>query len=181
MKPSFLFLAVFLCSATAGAQQLRRCEGEIGAVVPVAAKRYGGKFEPAWNVYAEGRRNFAAVPLDLGIRLQYGAFYRSWASTHVDRNYRAGTLMAVADYTFRRLSRVAFFAGCGAGISLVQVEHAGPASKSYRLEAAACLEPRVGIDFFHHLRLTVGYRLLNREYSTLEVGVGIVVGGGPKR
>lgn len=181
MKKLFIILTGLMLATGARAQEPGRYEGEIGAAVPVAAKRYGGKFEPAWNVYAEGRRNFAAVPLDLGIRLQYGAFYRSWASTHVDRNYRAGTLMAVADYTFRRLSRVAFFGGCGAGISLVQVEHAGPEAKSHTLEAAACFEPRVGIEFFHHLRLTVGYRLLNREYSTLEVGVGIVVGGGPKR
>ena len=56
-----------LLSTPVNAQEVARYEVEVGAAIPLIAKKYGGKFETAWNIYAEGRYNIATYPIDFGL------------------------------------------------------------------------------------------------------------------
>lgn len=181
MKILLLSLLTIILSVAVKAQDVRKFEGEFGAAVPVTAKKFGSKFEPAWNFYAEGRYNLRNVPVDVGLQVQYGAFYRTWAATGIDRDFRFVTVLAVSDYNFRRGRNISPFVGVGAGMSFVRIEHSDLESINNSCDLSACVMPRVGIEFFRHVRFTVGYRLMNKEYSNLELSLGVVFGGGRRR
>lgn len=178
MKTLLLTLCATVFVAVAAAQQVGQFEGEVGVSLPVAAKKLGSRYEPAWNAYAEGRCNLKSVPVDMGFQVQYGAFYREWRKIGLDRDFRFLTFLAVTDYNFRRTKNISFFVGLGAGMSAVSIEHSDLEAATRKHTYSACILPRVGIEFFHHVRLTAGYRLMNEEYSSFELSLGVVFGGG---
>lgn len=50
--------------------------------------------------------------------------------------------------------------------------------------ATLCLMPRIGGEFFHHLRLTADYKWISRlpdNYGYWSCTMGIVLGGGHKK
>lgn len=176
----FLFL-----SGIAQAQETRevgKFEAEVGAGFPFLAKRYNGKYEPGWFLHAEGRYNFRPAPVDIGLQFQIGALYREWRETAVNRDYHFYTTSVVSHYNFRRTKNVSPFVGCGVGFSIVTVNHSDwDAIDRKEHDFAASIAPRIGVEFFHHVRLSVAYLLMNKEYSNMEVSVGVVLGGGHRR
>lgn len=186
ISKSFLLIGLFLfLTGIVRAQEARevgKFEAEIGAGIPFLGKKYGGTFEPGWAAYAEGRYNFRSVPADIGLKFQTGTFYRTWDGFTFNGDYHYYATSVVSHYNFRRTKNVSPFVGCEAGFSVLTAHY-------YDFEVidrkehdfAACIAPRIGVEFFHHVRLSVAYLLMNKEYSNMEVSIGVVLGGGRRK
>lgn len=176
----FLFLTGIVQAQEA--REAGKFEGEIGAGIPFLGKKYGGTFEPGWAAYAEGRYNFRSIPVDIGLKFQTGEFYRTWDRAAFNGDYRFYTASVVSHYNFRRTKNVSPFVGCGVGVSVFTAHY-------YDFEVidckehdfAACIAPRIGIEFFHHVRLSAAYLLMNKQYGNMEVSIGVVLGGGRRK
>ncbi len=95
--------------------------------------------------------------------------------------------MAVADYNFRRRRNVSFFAGAGVGYAFLDnsapvvfddtQSNWGGFSTGSR-SGSLCFMPRIGVELFHHLRVTFDYKLQERANCHFGLSLGVVFGGG---
>lgn len=116
--------------------------------------------------------------MDIGVQFGVGTLFREWQQTATNRDYRFYTTSVVSHYNFRQTKNVSPFIGCGVGVSAVRIDHSDLDAMHPEHDLSACITPRIGIEFFHHLRFALAYRLMNREYTNLEVSLGVVLGGG---
>lgn len=142
------------------------------------------------------RNNLPDIPLALGAEVQFGATARNTGGKYAVSdgsgrymNYGAGwrTLAAsfTVEYDFLRGRKVSPFVGLGAGIGLCQSpldEGKDMAPIWLRLyPVAPCVTPRVGVEFFNGLRLTLRCLITRKEYSSVSLGIGYAFGGKPVR
>jgi opacity protein-like surface antigen len=80
------------------------------------------------------------------------------------------TFLAVSDYNFCRGERVSYFVGAGVGATFYNAD-----------TAKLCFMPRVGMEFFNRLRLTMAYMVGPKAKNTLNLTLGVAIGGGRKR
>jgi hypothetical protein len=85
----------------------------------------------------------------------------SWEGDH--------TFLVVSDYNFRRGRKVSYFVGAGVGTTIYD-----------GVTAKLCLMPRVGMEIFNRMRLTAAYMVGPNAKNTLNLAVGIAIGGGRK-
>lgn len=73
-------------------------------------------------------------------------------------------LLPVFDYNFRQGQKISYFIGSGLGMMISRVNNYSSGS--------LCAMPRIGVEFFHHLRLTLDYKGNPRgEYNYGEINV----------
>lgn len=184
MKKSPLLVALCglaLCLPAHGQSFWRNCEIEAGPSVMAASASLGGKFEPSWCLFAEARYNFPRVPLDAGIRFGLGALNRAWTDAGADVTYHYKSLQAVADYQFCRGKNVAPFVGMGIGWVHHKDDRWLPAGHTTLYSNGVWFTPRIGVELFRVVRLTVGWNVAERPYRSLECGLGLVLGGWKRR
>lgn len=175
-------------SADAGrARAVGRFEGEIGGGLSFGADRLNfDRSNPGAAFYAEVRYNVQLLPLDVGVQVGGTIFHRE--SDHAGQlKFRSWNVMAVADYNFRRRRNVSFFAGAGVGYAFLDnsapvvfddtQSNWGGFSTGSR-SGSLCFMPRIGVELFHHLRVTFDYKLQERANRHFGLSLGVVFGGG---
>lgn len=193
MKNIILILALFSFfygNAQNSEYTVRRFEGEIGTGLVWGTGKLGcDEIDLGATIYAEARYNLRRLPLDVGLQVASSIFHRD--AYNVGREpFKSGTIMAVADYNFRRMSNASFFAGVGVGYA-AQLSTApfvfddslpnnwsgfstGDARGSF------CVMPRVGVELWRHLRITAAYKVAEKANCHFDLTIGVVFGGGKR-
>lgn len=136
------------------------------------------------NLIIEPRINIPGSSFDIGVQLNLNYFARIWGD-NITYTYRFKNLAAYTDYNYRKWKYLHLFGGCGIGLSAYETEIYRPVSGQSPFTISYYdsfyLAPRVGVEVFNHLRLTVEYKFLRwEEVSNLNITVGFVFGGGRK-
>lgn len=169
---------------------VRRMEYELGIGLNKGHEFNGAAAKTRIQIYAEIRMNVKDSPFDIGLQGMFGYFERQrntgnfiWQSdSGWSETMRSGSLVTFADYNFRRWKNIAPFVGLGIGMSAIEDEYGVGAECPERYyDTAFVLNPRIGVEFFNHLRITVEYKRMQREYSFFGFNIGVVFGGGYKK
>lgn len=117
----------------------------------------------------ELRYNLRNVPMDVGVMsmmdIRGGDCELCNGSWEGDLSF-----LAVTDYNFHRGRKVSYFAGVGVGATFYNAD-----------TTKLCFMPRVGMEFFNHLRLTMAYMAGPNAKNTLNLTLGVAIGGGRKK
>ncbi len=191
-----VFCAVALGANAQGQSRVKMFEFEAGigaafgsgqlGLTPLGASpsSHSGMF-----FFLEPRINIIGTPFDVGLQL---SVIGTSDTSNSDNNYHyyanhKPALVTFVDYNFRSWRKTSLFCGLGAGMSAVDWEHrtykdylGKTVMETYR-DRSFVLNPRIGAEFFHHLRLTLEYKWMAKEYSFFGLTVGGVFGGGRKR
>ena len=185
MRKSKHLLAALACvlaleTESIAQEPVRNLELEAGAGPTMAitkGERYGCPF-----VFLELRSNLHNSRFDIGSHIAISATlladinYEPVPGAILPNRYDEYIIymMPVADYNFHRGKRISYFVGGGAGISICEIER--------NTRGSFALMPRVGVEFFNHLRLTLNYKYNQRGvYHYLGLSIGGVIGGGRKQ
>lgn len=191
-----LFVFALLCFMQVSAQtgqssvadrKVGRIEGEIGVGLSFGADKLNfDKNRLGATFYAEARYNMQRVPLDVGVQVAGSIFHRESVNAG-ELKFKTWNVMAVTDYNFRRHAKISFFAGMGLGYA--SLDNSAPItfddsqpnwggfSTGTKTESF-CFMPRVGVELFHHLRVTFDYKLQEKANRHFGLSLGVVFGGG---
>lgn len=120
----------------------------------------------------ECRYNFNQRPWDVGINSAF--------------DFYGGRIIAVGDYNFARNKNSSFFIGAGAGWANTSILNIDEAIEEYGDSCCAstqdclCFSPRIGLEFFRHLRLTATVNTYNFKEAEFLLTLGVAIGGGRK-
>lgn len=193
MRPlSLFFAALCACCTTASFAQQRdvrpvEVELGIGMTCGAATLRSAGfdRNKIGETAFAEVRYNFRRLPVDVGFQVRGTIFGREIEASGEKLNYSSGNFMVTADWNLfrRRHPNCVLFAGLGAGMALfggsAQTQHVGNGVYvDNGSSGSACFMPRVGVELWHHLRVTCGYLVEERANRHLSLTVGAAIGGG---
>lgn len=197
---NLLLAAALLLSMGAQAQserKMRYFELELGAgtVLGTSDMKIGDYFtdnKAGYSYFLEGRYNFDRLPLDLGLHLGVSSFNRSIDDLDYfidnfkgdDINFLSYDIMAVADFNLRRTKAVSLFVGIGAGYSALNNDHFDVDTYGEfkdGIKGSFIFMPRVGVELFHHIRVTADYKLVEKSNRNFGISLGVVFGGGVKR
>lgn len=179
MKRIILFGIVILCCACScfGQTKSRRLvEFELGLGVMQSFNNL--IFEqsmPGACPYAEAKYVFKKVPVDLGVNLSGQIFSRVGENEKLD--FMSCNVMAVSDYSFYQTSKMRLFAGLGVGLSFFDWDHhikrVGPTTYASGAGdySMLCAMPRIGINFYNHLNMSLGYLFEDTAHSNLNLRV----------
>ena len=144
------------------------------------------------TMFIEARFNLKESPLDIGVQSSIGDSYAKKVkkgSSLYDINtfYMAKTIYL--DYNYRKWKNISLFGGLGLGCSVFgidedQINHDGTVIYGHgcpNFHYLFVFSPRVGAEFFNHIRLTFDRKIMSKHSSYYTVNVGIVLGGGIKK
>lgn len=196
MKYFTFLLIVLLFGANINAQTIdptnvKLFEFEVGAGMTTGTKCGFDKIVPGIQAYMEGRVNLKDSPIDLSLQLSVGQvtrkdIYHTYVSRHV------GSLVTFADWNFRLWKNIAPFVGFGIGGSTSlyydypMYDETGNEPESVEAASSAwILNPRFGVEFINHLRLSVEYKAFlgtgNALNNYFALNLGWAFGGGLKQ
>ena len=104
-------------------------------------------------------------------------------------DFKTENVLVVTDYNFRRYNKISFFTGIGLGYATL--DNSLPISfddskpnwggflTGYK-KGSFCFMPRIGVELFHHLRMTLDYKLQEKANRHFGFSLGVVFGGGRK-
>ena len=125
----------------------------------------------------EPRFNIPNSAIDVGIQssLGYIAYQREEAD-YIHFN----TFAIFCDYNWRNWKRMSLFAGFGLGLD--NRLSSPDLDSGFTVSGQSALTvPRIGAEFFQHIRISAEYGLKIQAYSYLGLTVGVVFGGGYKK
>ncbi len=186
-----LFFYFLFCAAMPNAQErdIRAVEVEVGGGMTFGAARlrHAGfdKTELGETGFMEIRYNPKRLPMDFGFQIRGTVFGRERRQNGEKLNFSSGNFVLTSDYNYRRNSNCMFFAGLGVGMSTfgnsARIEPLGNgAYVDNGSSSSICIMPRVGVEFWHRLRLTGAYVFEERANRHFDLSVGIAIGGGCK-
>lgn len=163
----------------AGAQPLRvqNFEGGLGllrnCVSLGADKGYSAGINPLPLLLpsAELRFNFPNTPWDIGVAYSY------IEAPYDDIDFASNETMLFglcSHYNLRQGRKVNPFFGLAAGVAVWDCEF-------HKSNCGFAVEPRVGVEFVYHIRLSLACQISRRCYNALGLTVGFVIGGRPKK
>ena len=91
---------------------------------------------------------------------------------------RSFNYMVVGDYNFQQGSKFNPYAGIGIGLSIYDNVNEVVFESSGK---AFVIRPRVGIELFHHLRLSAFSTITHSGHSNFGLFISGVIGGRPKK
>ena len=170
-------------------QVIRYLEGEVGVGISFGADKLNfDRSELGAVLYAEARYNIQRIPLDVGVQVGGTIFHReSFNAGRLD--FKTENILVVTDYNFRRYNKISFFTGIGLGYATL--DNSLPISfddskpnwggflTGYK-KGSFCFMPRIGVELFHHLRMTFDYKLQEKANRHFGFSLGVVFGGGRK-
>lgn len=170
---SFVVLMSLVPCSVRG-QDITRFEVEV-AIGPNFGKKKveGCNIREGIDIILEARCNYSSH-FDFGLQFLVGAYDLLYKGRGVEETYRNMILQPVVDYNFRMSKHVSSFVGGGLGMAIVDVD------LGYNQFNSICFTPRLGVELFKHLRMTLDYRLLKWDLSFWNCSVGFVLGGGNK-
>lgn len=173
--------------SAAAARKVGRVEGEIGGGISFGADKLNfDENKLGATFYAEARYNVQRLPLDVGLQAGGTIFHRESVNAG-QLKFRTWNVMAVTDCNFRRQKNISFFAGIGLGYAFLN--HSAPIAfddsqpnwggfSTGTRTGSFCFMPRIGVELFHHLRVTFDYKLQERANRHFGLTLGVVLGGG---
>ena len=124
------------------------------------------------------RNNLPDIPVALGGEVVYGAVQRGWGDT----GWPSLTAAFTAEYDWLRGRNVSPFAGLGIGIGMCSssrdTEYDFPKIWAAIYPFAPVISPRIGVEFWNGLRITLKCQITRKEYSSVSLGIGYAFGGG---
>ena len=195
MKNNFTFslialmMSVIFCNVNAqNNTKVKLFEFEIGGGMTIGSNYGTLKAAPGVNSYLEARTNLKDTPWDLGFQLGLGYMNRKdehKISYNVTNKF---SMLAFADYNFRYWDKVAPFAGIGLGRTELfydtpgAIGSDGKPSVYEQVFSPIVLNPRIGVEFFDHLRITAEYKMnFHNKCNWFALNVGFAFGGGKKK
>lgn len=184
-----LLLSVLPTPSRSQQRPVRALEAELGGGITFGASAlHAAGFDKAKTGatgFFELRYNMRRLPLDVGFRIGGTVFGREICRTGEKLNFSSGNFMAVVDYTYRRSSGCMLFAGAGMGLATLgnsaSIECLGDGGYvDNGSDRSFCFMPRVGVEFWHRLRLTCSYMVEDKANRHFDLTVGIAIGGGRK-
>lgn len=178
---SIIFLVMPLLALSQG-NNVRNFELEVGLGTQFFSKTIAKGFPPTdkancgLNLVIEPRFNISGTPFDVGSQFSIGFFDRQWMDVGAI-SYSMLSQTFFFDYNFRKWKNIHLFGGVGLGMSFINLS-------GFDLQArdrSGIAEPRIGAEFFNHLRLTLNYRIMKREYSYFGITIGCAFWGGYNR
>lgn len=184
---SFAALCIPFSVGGRNSTDVRRFEFEVGGGMTVGSGYGALKPYPGVNFYAEARVNLKDTPWDLGFQLGLGYMDRrdSYMTSYSVSN--KFSMLAFADYNFRYWGKVAPFAGLGLGrteliYSVPGIDIEGYPVVETETFSPVVLNPRIGVEFFNHLRVTAEYKFhFHKRCNWFALNVGFAFGGGRRR
>ena len=173
--------------STVADRKVGRIEGEIGGGFSFGADKLNfDKNKLGATFYAEARYNMQRVPLDIGVQAGGTIFHRESVNDG-QLKFRTWNVMAVSDYNFRRCKKISLFAGIGLGYA--SLDNSAPITfddsqsnwggfSTGTRTGSLCFMPRIGVELFHHLRVTLDYKLQEKANRHFGLSLGVVFGGG---
>lgn len=130
----------------------------------------------------ELRRNIFCGKWDYGVGISTSTsvyrFKDSESDWYWDQSNRLINILVLSDYNFNQGKKINPFAGVEIGVgsfeSINEVKY--PTSG-----ASFIFIPRIGVEFFHHIRLTLFSSLSRIGYNNWGISLGAVLGGRPKK
>lgn len=177
----------FISAALVGKAEstnVQMLEGEIraGLTVPLGAY-HGGSAQVSGDLGIEGRYNFRNSPWDCGLMLELSTARRGFNHLYDDdydrwQSNRTLGLAILGDYNIRQGRKVNPFIGAALGVAFNDVV----GDKYFPTNGTSILfAPRVGVEFFHHIRLMTQFNICRKGYNNFSLTLGFVIGGRLKR
>lgn len=183
---NILFIGMLLLTAGASAQTraVRPFEFELhfGADYPLNrlpdTDKSGG---PSFGL--ELRYNIKNSPLDVALLLDFTEVYYNQSNGNEEKLEQCNLTTTIglgADYNFRQGCNVNPFVGCGIGFGMHDAlsDFIDGTNDNRNTMTFA---PRVGVELWRHLRVTLSTSLSCKYYSSIGLTVGLVLGGGKKQ
>ena len=185
-------LCLLNCPTLYSQNRVRAIEGGLFVGLNLPSSKCG--FESAElgpDIGLELRYNFKKQPIDVGLQYTMSMVNRGFTcgDGHPDsERCKSINLLALADYNINRGDKVSFF--CGVGVGFAGFELSAPSDvvpSIYHLtnrtfvgkkSASFCFMPRVGVEFFNRLRLSVEYKIEEKANSNIAFNIGFAFGGG---
>lgn len=181
----FLFIATISISAygQGDSKIVQIIEGEVktGITTPIGSY-HSGKSQISASLSLEGRYNFKGTSWDMGLMLDLSTARRSFEHLYNgihDRwqNNRTFAISLTSNHNFRQGAKFNPFIGTAVGVAFNDVV----GDKCFPSKGTSMiLSPRVGIEFFHHFRITTQFNLCRKGYNNLCLSIGFIVGGHPQ-
>lgn len=184
MKKTIAILLVMILSAGVLSAkprekgEIRAVEFEIGGGVVFGNYMKNFVNDGGLSLFIETRYNIPELPFDIGLQASvssYGGNNNGYDVTN------RGSLITFVDYNFRYFKKIDFFAGLGVGMGMTDFKYMFGDRRNVSLDRTLVVNPRVGIELFHHLRITAEYRLMDRYYSYFGINIGVPIGGGIRK
>jgi hypothetical protein len=186
MKRQLFFLLMSLCVAPCAMAQkeVKIVEVEIGFGVMQGHKADKAKSTAGAMIFFETRYNIPYTAFDIGLQGSMGSYDRDHAlieNNIWNQHIMPRVVSVYVDYNYRKWRRVSLFGGLGFGyanaINQRQTDDPTFWDKDEERKKYFAVSPRIGAEFFNHLRLTLDYKLVPK-YSYLGVNLGFAFGGG---
>ena len=125
--------------------------------------------------------------LTTGIECRYNFNQRPWdVGINCSMDFNGSRITAVGDCNFARNKNSSFFIGVGAGWANTTILNIDEAIEECGDSCCAstqdclCFSPRIGLEFFRHLRLTATVNTYNFKEAEFLLTLGVAIGGGRK-
>lgn len=183
MKRTVITVLVFFFAFQLIAQQVRPFEFEIRAGAAMPINRIHGSNRSDGPVFGiELRHNFKNSPFDIGFTMVLTNIYYEFKSKPANLEQCNLTAMTglTSDYNFHQGGTVNPFVGIGFGYGL-QDAMLDEVYDNSSDNGNIIVTPRIGVELWRHLRLTLAANLSIKYYNSLSLTVGYAIGGGKKK
>lgn len=189
MKKVILFLLFVAVNSIAVYSQtsvryVQKMEVELRAGLTTPLGDYHtGKSQTSASLGLEGRYNFRGTPWDCGIMLDLSTARRGYEHLYNDgydrwQSNRTLSFALTGDYNFRQGTKINPFVGTAVGVAYNDVV----GDKYFPSNGISMVfSPRIGVEFFYHLRISAQLNLCRKGYNNLSVNLGLTFGGCPKK
>ena len=164
---------------------VQRVEGEISVGFSFPADSYhNAEANASLDFGLALRYNFPNSPFDCGLQLGLTTVQRSdldYYKPSEYRNHQTNRIVSVAvtgAYNFRQGHKVNPFAGIGVGVGFMDVV----GDRLYPVNGANIVFiPKIGCEFWGVLRVYASSHIIRRGFNSLDVGIGVALGGWRKK
>lgn len=193
MAKLFLPFVAVLLAAAANAQTTANIKSVQG-VRPIEFEMHVGATRPLGSIYGskknfgpalgmELRYNFRDSPFDAGFAIDITTavhYGEGWVPDEWAQSNRTAVIGFMGDYNFRQGDKVNPFVGMGWGLALHDAL-IDVIDETNDRNTTAMIIPRVGVELWRHLRLTLAANLSCKYFNNMSLTVGFVIGGGKKK
>lgn len=182
MKKNFIVAALIAINAArvvaAEPVDVQPVEGEIriGLSTPIR-QRWSYENTPGIDGGYELRCNLQKVPVAIGLMVDSYSPCRVRDNDHL-RFYGGLLFGATGEYNFFRGKAVNPFVGAGIGLGLLSETNFEDKSNP---QVRPFLRPKIGIEFFHHIRLNLSLTLTTPNAIGWSFSIAGVIGGRPRK
>lgn len=172
--------ALFAVKAHAQTTIVQRMEGELRGGLSFPLGDYDSRMAPVSGTFGlEIRYNLKGLPWDCGLMFDMATGHMGyrlpdygWYSSY--QSNRSLAFATLGEYNLRQGRRVNPFVGAALGVVSTKVKGEGYGT-------SMLFAPRVGVEFFRHLRLMAQLNVCGKRYNNLSITIGLVIGGRPKK